>query len=158
MEGKWKVAFLCKNNTCRSQIAEALAKRLASDVMDVYSAGVELGKEMHDCAVRMLKETHGIDLVEEGYHTKLISDIPDVDIIIYMGCNVECVSMPCQIELDWGLLDPCGGTDENFKKTIKIIENNILNLRDDIISGRNNQWKKRILPLTLHRHSRSGMS
>lgn len=54
MEGKWKVAFLCKNNTCRSQIAEALAKRLASDVMDVYSAGVELGKEMHDCAVRML--------------------------------------------------------------------------------------------------------
>ena len=43
MEGKWKVAFLCKNNTCRSQIAEALAKRLASDVMDVYSAGVELG-------------------------------------------------------------------------------------------------------------------
>ena len=66
MEGKWKVAFLCKNNTCRSQIAEALAKRLASDVMDVYSAGVELGKEMHDCAVRMLKETHGIDLVEEG--------------------------------------------------------------------------------------------
>ena len=85
MEGKWKVAFLCKNNTCRSQIAEALAKRLASDVMDVYSAGVELGKEMHDCAVRMLKETHGIDLVEEGYHTKLISDIPDVDIIIYMS-------------------------------------------------------------------------
>lgn len=84
MEGKWKVAFLCKNNTCRSQIAEALAKRLASDVMDVYSAGVELGKEMHDCAVRMLKETHGIDLVEEGYHTKLISDIPDVDIIIYI--------------------------------------------------------------------------
>lgn len=142
MEGKWKVAFLCKNNTCRSQIAEALAKRLASDVMDVYSAGVELGKEMHDCAVRMLKETHGIDLVEEGYHTKLISDIPDVDIIIYMGCNVECVSMPCQIELDWGLLDPCGGTDENFKKTIKIIENNILSLRDDIISGRINQWKK----------------
>ena len=44
-------------------------------------------KEMHDCAVRMLKETHGIDLVEEGYHTKLISDIPDVDIIIYMGCK-----------------------------------------------------------------------
>ena len=50
--------------------------------------------------------------------------------------------MPCQIELDWGLLDPCGGTDENFKKTIKIIENNILSLRDDIISGRNHQWKK----------------
>lgn len=142
MERKWKVAFLCKNNTCRSQIAEALAKRLASDVMEVYSAGVELGKEMHDCAVRMLKETHGIDLVEEGYHTKLISDIPEVDIIIYMGCNVECVSMPCQIELDWGLLDPCGGSDENFKKTIKIIENNILSLRDDIISGKINQWKK----------------
>ena len=40
-EGKPKVAFVCVHNSCRSQIAEALGKKLASDVFESYSAGTE---------------------------------------------------------------------------------------------------------------------
>ena len=36
-----KVAFICVHNSCRSQIAEALGKHLASDVFESYSAGTE---------------------------------------------------------------------------------------------------------------------
>ena len=39
---KKKVAFICVHNSCRSQIAEALAKKLAADTFDIYSAGTEL--------------------------------------------------------------------------------------------------------------------
>lgn len=142
MKEKWKVAFLCKHNSCRSQIAEALAKKLASDVMEVYSAGTELGKEINSRAVRILKTDYDIDLLEEGHYTKLISDIPEVDIVIYMGCSIECVSVPCQIELDWGVESASKGSDESFKRMIKTIEERVLKLRDDILSGNIKQWKK----------------
>lgn len=38
---KPRVAFICVHNSCRSQIAEALGKHLASDVFESYSAGTE---------------------------------------------------------------------------------------------------------------------
>lgn len=142
MDKKWRVAFLCKSNSCRSQIAEALGKKFASDVMECYSAGVKDSKNIDDCAVRMLKKTHGIDLIKEGHRPKLISELPTIDMIIYMGCNVECVKLPCQIELDWGILNSCSKSDENLKNAIKDIEKNILKLREDIISGQINSWKK----------------
>lgn len=142
MEQKWKVAFLCKHNSCRSQIAEALAKKMASDVMEVYSAGVELGKDINGRAVRILKTDYDIDLLKEGYYTKLVSSIPEVDIVIYMGCSIECVSVSCQIELDWGVESASNGSDESFKKMIKTIEERVLKLREDIITGEISQWKK----------------
>lgn len=142
MEEKWKVAFLCKHNSCRSQIAEALAKKLASDVMEVYSAGVELGKDINSRAIRILKTDYDIDLLEEGHYTKLVSTIPEVDIVIYMGCSIECVSVPCQIELDWGVDSASKGSDESFRRMIKTIEERVLKLREDIITGEISQWKK----------------
>ena len=36
-----KVAFICVHNSCRSQIAEALGKKIAGDVFESYSAGTE---------------------------------------------------------------------------------------------------------------------
>lgn len=138
----WKVAFLCKHNSCRSQIAEALANRLASDVMEVYSAGIEKGKEINSRAVRILRTEYDIDLAEEGHYIKLISEIPQVDIVIYMGCSIGCVSVPCQIELDWGVESASKGSDESFEKMIKTIEERILKLREDIITGRILQWEK----------------
>ncbi|MGF0033437.1 helix-turn-helix domain-containing protein [Bariatricus sp. SGI.154] len=142
MDKKWRVAFLCRKNTCRSQIAEALGKMFASDVMECYSAGIEESENIKDCALRMMKITHGIDLIEKGQRPKPISALPKVDIIVYMGCNVECVHIPCEIEFEWGISDPCNKSDEEFKNIIKEIENNILKLRKDIISGQINVWQK----------------
>ena len=124
-----KVAFICVHNSCRSQIAEALGRHLASDVFESYSAGTETKPQINQDAVRLMKQVHGIDMEAEGQHSKLLSDIPVVDVVITMGCNVACPSLPCQWREDWGLEDPTGKPDEEFLETIARIEEKILDLK-----------------------------
>ena len=123
-----KVAFVCVHNSCRSQIAEALGKKLASDVFESYSAGTETKPRINRDAVRLMKQVHGIDM-EDAQYSKLLSDIPQVDVVITMGCNVQCPCLPCSHREDWGLEDPTGKSDEAFLKTIRLIEEKILELK-----------------------------
>ena len=123
-----KVAFICVHNSCRSQIAEALGKKLASDVFESYSAGTETKPRINQDAVRLMKQVHGIDM-EETQCSKLLSDIPEVDVVITMGCNVQCPTLPCAHREDWGLEDPSGKSDDAFLETIRRIEEKILDLR-----------------------------
>ena len=53
---KKKVAFICVHNSCRSQIAEALGKYLASDVFESYSAGTQTKPQINQDAVRIMKK------------------------------------------------------------------------------------------------------
>ena len=124
-----KVAFICVHNSCRSQIAEALGKKLASDVFESYSAGTETKPQINQDAVRLMKMVHGIDM-EATQHSKLLSDIPAVDVVITMGCNVQCPFLPCSHREDWGLEDPSGKSDDAFLTTIRLIEEKVLNLRE----------------------------
>lgn len=128
-ENKPKVAFVCVHNSCRSQIAEALGKHLASDVFESYSAGTELKNQINQDAVRLMKKIYGIDM-EASQKSKLLEDIPGADVVITMGCNVNCPVLPCKMREDWGLDDPSGKDDVAFEKTIRIIENKILDLRN----------------------------
>ena len=124
-----KVAFICVHNSCRSQIAESLGKKLASDVFESYSAGTERKDHINPDAVRLMKELYHIDMEAEGQHNKLLSDIPPVDVVITMGCNVQCPFLPCSHREDWGLEDPTGKSDEAFLETIRLIEQKILELK-----------------------------
>ena len=124
-----KVAFICVHNSCRSQIAEALGKKLASDVFESYSAGTETKQQINQDAVRLMKQIHGIDM-EATQYSKLLSDIPPVDVVITMGCNVQFPFLPCAHREDWGLDDPTGKSDEAFHNTIRLIEEKILDLRN----------------------------
>lgn len=131
---KLKVAFICVHNSCRSQIAEALGKRFASDVFDFYSAGVEIKPQINQDAVRLMKQLYNIDM-EKTQRSKLLNDIPSIDIVITMGCNVECPYLPCKYREDWGLDDPTGKSDDEFVQTIKIIEQKILAMGSKIRIG-----------------------
>lgn len=126
---KPKAAFVCVHNSCRSQIAEALGRHLASEVFESYSAGTETKPQINQDAVRLLKQTHGIDMEAEGQYSKLLSDIPLVDVVITMGCNVQCPFLPCKLREDWGLDDPSGKEDAVFLETIAKIEMKILDLK-----------------------------
>jgi len=128
-----RVAFICVHNSCRSQIAEALGKRFAADVFESYSAGTELKDHINPDAVRLAKELYGIDM-ELTQRPKLLEDIPPVDIVVTMGCNVTCPFLPCKHREDWGLKDPTGKSDEEFKQVIDLIEHKILELKDKIKS------------------------
>ncbi|CZR97861.1 MULTISPECIES: arsenate reductase ArsC [unclassified Clostridioides] len=122
---KPKVAFICVHNSCRSQIAEALGKKLGLDVFESYSAGTEVKSQINQDAVRLMKKIYNIDMEKEQY-SKLLKDIPEVDIVITMGCNVECPYLPCIYREDWGINDPTGKSDEEFIFVINEILDKIL--------------------------------
>lgn len=124
---KPKVAFICVHNSCRSQMAEALGKLFASDVFEAYSAGTELKPQINQDAVRIIKNLYNIDM-NETQKSKLLTDIPEIDIVIKMGCNVACPFLPSRHVEDWGLDDPSGKSDEEFIKTAKTIEEKVKDL------------------------------
>lgn len=126
-----KVAFICVHNSCRSQMAEALCRHFAGDVFECYSAGTETKPQINQDAVRLIKKIYDIDM-EKTQYSKLLSDIPPVDIVITMGCNVECPFLPCRHREDWGLEDPSGKSDEEFIKIIKSIEEKISKMKKNI--------------------------
>ena len=126
---KPKVAFICVHNSCRSQIAEALGRALASDVFESYSAGTETKPRINQDAVRLVNELYGIDM-EQTQYSKLISAIPEPDFTISMGCNVGCPFIGRPFDDNWGLDDPTGKSDEEFIEIISRIELKIKNLID----------------------------
>lgn len=124
---KKKVAFVCVHNSCRSQIAEALGKKFLSDSFECYSAGTQTKPQINQDAVRLMKELYGIDM-EETQYSKTLAEIPNPDIAISMGCNVECPFIGRGFDDDWGLEDPTGKSDADFIKVIRQIEDEIKKL------------------------------
>ena len=128
---KPKVAFICVHNSCRSQIAEALGKHLASDVFESFSAGTETKPQINQDAVRLMKDLYHIDM-EQTQSSKLVNSLPPIDVVVTMGCNVQCPYIPAKMREDWGLDDPTGKSDEEFKKTIRTIEEKIKELAEKL--------------------------
>ena len=127
-----RVAFVCVHNCCRSQIAEALGRQLAADVFESCSAGTELKDHINPDAAWLMKARYGIDMEAQGQHSKLLGDLPPVDGVITMGCNVQCPSLPCKWREDWGLDDPTGQMEQVFTETIRRIEEKVLSLREKL--------------------------
>ena len=131
MTNKIKVAFVCVHNSCRSQMAEAISKQIAADSFEAYSAGTETKPQINQDAVAVIKELYGADM-NATQKSKLISDIPPVDVVITMGCNVNCPLLPCKYREDWGLEDPTGKEKEEFIKVAKQIEEKVLKLKSRV--------------------------
>lgn len=74
-----------------------------------------------------MKQLYGID-IEKTQYSKLISDIPEPDIAISMGCDVGCPYIGRAFDDNWGLDDPTEKSDAEFKKTIAAIQEKILEL------------------------------
>ena len=127
-----KVAFVCVHNSSRRQIAEALGRHLAADVFESYSAGTEVKDHINQDAVRLMKDLYHIDMEAEGQHSKLLEILPPVDVMITMGCNVQCPVLPCKWREDWGLEDPTGQPDDVFVETIRQIEKKIYQLKERV--------------------------
>ena len=134
MSQKPKVVFVCVHNSYRSQIAEALGKLRASDVFDSYSAGTETKPQINQDAVRLMKQLYSVDM-EQTQHSKLLWELPPVEIVITTGCNVSCPSLPCRYREDWGLDDPTGKDDGCFMEVIRSIEEKVLSLKHRVESG-----------------------
>lgn len=122
---KWKVGFICTHNSCRSQIAEAFGKELASDVFESYSAGTQIKDQINPDVVRILKVKYGMDMIANGQYNKTLDQLPKLDVVITMGCGVQCPMIDCTYREDWGLQDPTGESDAVFIQVIEEIETRI---------------------------------
>ena len=128
------MAFVCTHNSCRSQIAEALARKFAGDAIEPYSAGTHVAPRINPDAVRVVKDLHGIDMTVLQ-RPKTLGGIPAIDVLVTMGCGVVCPFVPNLHEEDWGLDDPSGKGDEEMEKTIRLIEGKVDDLAKRIRSG-----------------------
>ena len=105
MPEKSRVLFICIENSCRSQMAEAFAHLYAQDSIQATSAGSRPSGQINPTAVAVMAEL-GYDL---GRHTsKSLSEIPQVkyDYVITMGCGDECPFIPADAHEDWDLPNP----------------------------------------------------
>lgn len=134
MNKKYRVAFVCVHNSCRSQMAEALGKQLASEVFESVSAGTVLKDRINPDAVRIMKARYGIDM-EKTQHPKLLEALGAVDVVVTMGCGVQCPTLACKHREDWGLEDPTGKDDDAFIAVANAIEAKVLSLKQRIEDG-----------------------
>ncbi len=131
---KIRVAYVCVHNSCRSQMAEAITKIIEPYFFEAYSGGTETKPQINQDAVRLIKTLYNVDM-NLTQKSKLIDELPsDIDVLITMGCHVECPYIPCQYREDWGLDDPTGLSDEVFINTAKIIKEKIISLKSRIES------------------------
>lgn len=126
---KYKIGFICVHNSCRSIMAEGIAKKKYSDIFDVYSAGTENNDKVNPIALEVLNEKYNI---VDDFNSKLITILPELDIVITMGCNVNCPYVKSKYRDDFGIDDPSGKGKEEYIKVADEIERKIDNLATKI--------------------------
>jgi arsenate reductase len=115
MPEKKRVLFVCIENSCRSQMAEAFAHLYAEDLIQAYSAGSRPSGQINPQAITVMAEL-SYDL--GGHFSKSLRDIPQVkyDYVITMGCGDECPFIPAEIHEDWDFSDPKTLPLEEFRQ------------------------------------------
>lgn len=126
-----KILFVCVENSCRSQMAEAFAKARGKGLIAAYSAGSRPSGIVNPDAVKVMAEA-GYDLT--GHGSKSLADMPgmEYDIAVTMGCGDECPFVKAKKRIDWNIPDPKGNTLEFFRAVRNLIEAKVNELLSDL--------------------------
>ena len=129
MSLRTKVLFLCIGNACRSQMAEAIARHVASDVIEPVSAGLLPFGEVTQPTIDVLAER---GMCAEGQYSKALTpqDLAAADLVINMtGCAGAAVfADPAPPVENWDVGDPFGFNLAVYRKIRDEIEAHIENL------------------------------
>lgn len=119
-----RLLFVCVENSCRSQIAEAFARLHGGDQVEAYSAGSRPSGQVNPKAIESMKEI-GYDLRE--HDSKSLSDLPDVefDFVATMGCGDECPYVRAKRREEWQIPDPKNLAPDQFRETRELIEEKV---------------------------------
>jgi len=126
-----KVLFVCVENACRSQIAEAFVNKLSSGKILAFSAGVKPAEHVNPKAVEVMREI-GIDISEQKPKMLTREMIGQADKVITMGCGADVCPAPLVESEDWGIEDPSGGSIEKFREVRNEIKRRVENLIKEI--------------------------
>ncbi len=124
-----KVLFVCVENSCRSQMAEAFAKIYGKDVITSYSAGSRASGKVNEKAIKSMQK---VDYDLGTHQSKSLNEIPDIeyDFAITMGCGDECPYVKAKQRQDWAIPDPKNMNDQEFNDVRDIIKDQVLSLID----------------------------
>ena len=124
-----KILFVCIENACRSQMAEAFARKYLPNT-EIISAGLQAVDEINPKAVKVMEEV-GIPM--EDHYPKLLTPemVKGADLAVTMGCIEQCPLTPREITVDWDLEDPASKDLAFFRKTRDIIKKRVLKLVDE---------------------------
>jgi len=116
-----RVLFVCIENSCRSQMAEAFARLHGAGGVEVYSAGSRPSGRVNPRAIEFMQEI-GYDL--RPHQSKGLDDLPDVtfDAAVTLGCGDACPLVRAKQRLDWDIPDPKELPAEQFRKVRDLIE------------------------------------
>lgn len=118
-------------------MAEGYARHYGKDLLEIYSAGTHPAAMVHPDAIRLMEE-EGIDISMQ--YSKGLSEIPDeLDILITMGCGVECPYFPSEYKEDWIIEDPIGLPMAEFRRIRDIIKTRVLDLLENVRSSGNRE-------------------
>jgi protein-tyrosine-phosphatase len=122
-----KVLFVCIENSCRSQMAEALCKIYGKDLIDSYSSGSRPSGVVNEKAIAVMKGL-GYDLT--SHVSKSLDQIPQIkyDYVITMGCGDECPYVSTEKREDWQIPDPKAMEMDEFKEVRNMIKNKVIRL------------------------------
>ena len=126
---KKRIAFVCLGNSARSQMAEALARRLSnSPNIEFVSMGTCPERELDPKALEVLREEH---IVWHG-KPKGVQDKEPIDVVVTMGCDVTCPAIPDAERIDWDIPDPSGKDMEGYRETLSLIKEKVTELLKEV--------------------------
>jgi arsenate reductase len=119
-----RLLFVCVENSCRSQIAEAFARIHGKGDLEVYSAGSRPSGKVNPKAIESMREI-GYDLA--AHDSKFLAGIPAVeyDFVVTMGCGDECPFVRAKHREDWNIQDPKNLPPDQFRKIRDEIETKV---------------------------------
>ena len=120
-----KVVFLCVENSCRSQIAEAFANIHGKEKILAFSAGSKPSGTVNPKAIILMKELNYDLSTHQSIHVDKLPDV-EVDAMISMGCGDSCPSIRAKERIEWDIPDPKEMEYQDFKEVIKNIERKVL--------------------------------
>ena len=127
MTDRKRIVFVCVENSCRSQIAEAFGRLYAGPNVEIYSAGSRPSGQVNPKAIASMQEI-GYDLTTHA--SKSLDELPAVefDAAITMGCGDECPFLKAKSREDWGIPDPKHLPPEQFRDVRALIEGKVREL------------------------------
>lgn len=128
------IVFVCVENSCRSQMAEAWARHLGRGRVRAWSAGSRPSGEVNPLARQVMRE-RGIDLTEAV--SKGFEALPEVtwDVVVTMGCGDQCPWLPARARVNWDIPDPKGQPIEVFRRVRDEIERRVRELLEALDSA-----------------------
>ena len=119
-----KVIFVCIENSCRSQMAEAFGKIHGEGQLEVYSSGSKPSGKVNPRAIEFMAE---LDYDLDSHDSKPLSEFDNMhfDYAITMGCGDECPMIIADKREDWGIPDPKNEDPQRFREIRSIIEEKV---------------------------------